>query len=73
MGADETDGNTLACDMDDDRGHIDEPVTREGHNIPTGIVQHGVEEVVETAIARNTEYPSDIKGQMPPLTNSSFT
>ena len=29
-----------------------------------------MEEVVETAIARNAEYPSDIGEQMPQLTNS---
>lgn len=68
LGVDDTDENTLVCDMDDDRGHVDEPVTREGHDIPTCIVQPGVEELVETAIAKNAEYPSDIKGQMPPLT-----
>ena len=25
-GADETGENTVACDMDDDRGHVDEPL-----------------------------------------------
>ena len=56
-GADGTGDNTVACAMDDDRGHGDEPVAREGHDVPTGVVQHGVEEVVETAIARNAKYP----------------
>ena len=28
------DENTVACAMDDDRGHVDEPVTSEGHNVP---------------------------------------
>ena len=58
--------------MDDDKGHVDEPVTREGHVVPTGIDQPGVEEVVETVIARNAEYPTDIGEQMPQLTYSSY-
>ena len=45
LDADETDENTLACDMDNARGLVDEPVTSEGHCIPTGAVQPRVEVV----------------------------
>ena len=53
------------ADMDDDRGRVDKPVTREGHDIPTGVVQPEVEEVADTAIARNAKYHFDIGEQMP--------
>jgi hypothetical protein len=45
LDVDETDENTLACDMDNVRGLIDEPVTSEVHCIPTGAVQPRVEVV----------------------------
>ena len=35
------DENTVACAMDDDRGHVDEPVTSEGQNVPPGFIQPG--------------------------------
>ena len=57
--------------MDDSRGHVDAPGTREGHNISTGVDQPEVDEVVKIVIARNAEYPSDTGLQIPPLTNSS--
>ena len=60
LGVNGIDGNTTACDMGDDRSHIDDPVT--------GVDQPGVEEVVKTAIARSAQYPSDVGEQIPPLT-----
>lgn len=41
-----TDENAVACDIDDSSGHVNAPGTREGHNVPTGVDQPEVEEVV---------------------------
>ena len=51
-----------------DTSHGDEPVTIEGHDVQTGVVQYRVEEVVGPTIARSAKYPTDTGEQMPPLT-----
>ena len=70
-GTDENIENAVACDIDDSRGHVDALGTRDGHDVPTGVDQPGVEEVIKLPIARNAEYPFDTGDQMPPLTNCS--
>ena len=70
LGADETNETILAYDIANYKGDVDEPVNREGHNVPTGVDQPGVEEVIGTAIARNTGYPPDMGKQIPPMTYS---
>ena len=76
--ADETDENTSSSEMDDDKGHVDEPstmlsaATKEGSDIPTGTVHPEVEAVCETVMTRKVEYPSNIEEQMPALNNSSY-
>ena len=56
--AGETGVDIVACAMDDDRIHGDEPIT-------TGVVQHRVEELVGPAIARSVKYPSDNGSRCP--------
>jgi hypothetical protein len=66
LGTDEIDETTPAYDRNSKKGDNDEPVTREGHTVPSGEYHHRVEQLDKTA-----GYPPDIGDKMPPLTHSS--
>ena len=64
-------GEAAGSDCGESAGHMGtflasyEPVTIEGHNVPSGVVRHRVEEVIGSTTARTSMYPSETGDQMP--------